>query len=198
VDRRLEPKITSQGSDEEVPERPAIIDCELVACSPSGAPNFYKLLASRADASELCLWVFDLLHLNGADLRDEPLAKRRAKLERLVQRHDCPAVLFSESFTDPQRLLAACEERSLEGIVSKRLDGTYRSGSATDWVKVKSAAWREANKDRWRPGYTSHAAHVPQCRTQSIHPSFISIRSIPADCPQKGHLRDSQYDTMYR
>ena len=77
----------SQGTDEEAPERPAIIDCELVV-----PPNFYKLLASRADASELCLWAFDLLHLNGADLRDEPLAKRRAKLECL---HECPAVLFS-------------------------------------------------------------------------------------------------------
>jgi len=72
------------------------------------------------------------------------------RLERLVQRTDCPAVLFSESFADPQRLLDECKKRRLEGIVSKRIDSPYRSGASTDWVKVKSTAWREANKDRWR------------------------------------------------
>jgi bifunctional non-homologous end joining protein LigD len=86
-----------------------------------------------------------------------PLAKRRAKLQALIERLDCPKVLFSGAFDDPHRLLAACEERRLEGIVSKRVDAPYRSGNATDWIKVKCAGWREANKKRWRLFEKSHA-----------------------------------------
>ena len=88
--------------------------------------------------------------LNGKDLLELPLAKRRAKLQALIERHDHPTVLFSDAFDDPHRLLAACEERRLEGIVSKRIDAPYRSGNASDWIKVKCAGWREANKERWR------------------------------------------------
>ena len=61
-----------------------------------------------------------------------------------------PSVLFSSAFDDPHRLLVACEERQLEGIVSKRVDAPYRSGNASDWIKLKSAGWREANTERWR------------------------------------------------
>src|ERR1700704_3920645 len=54
---------------------------------------------------------------------------------------------LSETFDDGDKLLASCEQMGLEGIVSKRRDFPYRSGTA-DWVKVKCASWREANKDR--------------------------------------------------
>jgi ATP-dependent DNA ligase len=47
----------------------------------------------------------------------------------------------------PRKLLAECEKRGLEGIVSKRLDAPYRSGKC-DWIKVKTPAWRAANKNR--------------------------------------------------
>jgi bifunctional non-homologous end joining protein LigD len=134
----------------ELPAKSAIIDAEIVASSGTGIPDFRKLHDSPATPDELCLWAFDLLHLNGKDLLDLPLAARRAKLQALIERHDCPTVLFSEGFADPHRLLAACEERHLEGIISKRVDAPYRSGSSTDWVKVKCNGWREANKERWR------------------------------------------------
>ena len=77
---------------------------------------------------------FDLLHLNGRDLLDLPLMKRRAKLQALIERHDHPTVLLSGAFDKPLRLLAACEERRLEGIVSKRIDAPYRCGNASDWI----------------------------------------------------------------
>jgi ATP-dependent DNA ligase len=53
------------------------------------------------------------------------------------------------SFDDPIKLLAAAEQMGLEGIVSRRKMSPYRSGPSKDWVKVKTAAWRAANKDRW-------------------------------------------------
>jgi bifunctional non-homologous end joining protein LigD len=96
-----------------IPARSAIIDAELVASDRGGQPDFYKLLTGRNEPADLTLWTFDILHLNGRDLVDQPLKARRARLQGLVQRADCPAVLFSESFADPQRLLEECEKRRL-------------------------------------------------------------------------------------
>ena len=93
-----------------MPAKVAIIDAELVACSSAGVPDFRKLHASAATSDELCLWAFDLLHLNGKDLLDLPLVKRRAKVQALIERHDHPTVMFSAAFDDPHCLLASCEE----------------------------------------------------------------------------------------
>jgi ATP-dependent DNA ligase len=54
-----------------------------------------------------------------------------------------------ETFDDGPALFAAAERHKLEGIVSKRRDAPYRSGECRDWVKIKTAAWREANRGRW-------------------------------------------------
>jgi bifunctional non-homologous end joining protein LigD len=133
-----------------LPGREAIIDAELVACGNSGLPNFYRLLDGKADPYELYLWAFDLLHLNGRDLRHRPLMERKGRLQALLDRAPSPAILPSKGFTDPLRLLAEGEKRKLEGTVSKRIDASYRYGDRTDGIKVKSQSWREANKDRWR------------------------------------------------
>jgi len=67
-----------------------------------------------------------------------------------AKRFGRPAVLPSETFLDGQALLRAAEEHRLEGVVSKRRDAPYRSGDCRDWRKIKTAAWREANRERWR------------------------------------------------
>jgi len=76
--------------------------------------------------------------------------ERKGRLQALLDRAPSPVILSSKGFINPLRLLAECEKRKLEGIVSKRIDAPYRSGDRTDWIKVKSLSWREANKDRWR------------------------------------------------
>ena len=96
------------------------------------------------------LWAFDLLAFNGRDLRLQPLMKRQACLQTLLERFGCPAVSLSEPLEDGLALLRVAEERGLEGIVSKRRDAPYRSGECRDWRKVKTTAWREANRERWR------------------------------------------------
>ena len=83
------------------------------------------------------------------DLRLQPLAKRQARLQALLERFDCPAVSLSEPFEDGLALLRVAEQRGFEGIVSKRRDAPYRSGECRDWRKVKTIVWREANRDRW-------------------------------------------------
>jgi ATP-dependent DNA ligase len=55
-----------------------------------------------------------------------------------------------EAFADGQALLQVAERHKLEGVVNERRDAPYRSGSCRGWRKVKTVAWREANRERWR------------------------------------------------
>jgi bifunctional non-homologous end joining protein LigD len=95
-------------------------------------------------------FAFDLLHRDGKDLRPLPLIERRRRLVRLVGRADIPRLHLVETFEDGAVLLRAAERHGLEGVVSKRRDAPYHSGASRDLVKVKTAAWREANRERWR------------------------------------------------
>jgi bifunctional non-homologous end joining protein LigD len=134
----------------ELPARSAVLDGEIVAKDPDGRPNFARLQLRSRESQPIHLWAFDLLALNGRDLRPQPLMKRQACLQVLLERFGCAAVTPSELFEDGLALLRVAEERGLEGIVSKRRDAPYRSGECRDWRKVKTTAWREANRERWR------------------------------------------------
>jgi bifunctional non-homologous end joining protein LigD len=81
-------------------------------------------------------------------LRPLPFIIRRYKLDRVMGSCGSPLIQYSEFFSEPHRLLDACRKFRLEGVVSKRLDRPYVSGRTKDWIKVKCAAWRDANK--WR------------------------------------------------
>jgi bifunctional non-homologous end joining protein LigD len=76
--------------------------------------------------------------------------RRQECLQVLLERFGCPAVSLSEHFDDGLALLRVAEQRGLEGVVSKRRDAPYRSGECRDWRKIKTMAWREANRERWR------------------------------------------------
>jgi bifunctional non-homologous end joining protein LigD len=78
------------------------------------------------------------------------LEQRRRRLLRLLSRSEIPCLHLVQTFDDGAKLLEAAEQHGLEGIVSKRRGAAYRSGECRDWVKVKTSAWREANRERWR------------------------------------------------
>ena len=103
---------------ERLPVTSAIIDAELVACNADGAPNFYAMM--RGAPHGCCVYCFDLLEFEGRALVATPLDERRQMLRRLLRRADKDVLRLSEVFDDPATLLAACEIRGLEGIVSKR------------------------------------------------------------------------------
>ncbi len=99
---------------------------------------------SRGQAAELAaecpvsFIAFDLLRLYGVDLTGRPLAQRRATLARHAADH--PQWTVSPLFDDGPATEAAARQHGLEGVVAKRLEGTYRPGTrAADWVKVKFA-----------------------------------------------------------
>ena len=130
-----------------LPAKAIIIDAEAVACNAKGMPDFVALHGRGAKPEDICCWAFDLLQHNSLDTRPLPLIARRARLKKILQSFDNGFVRFSETFSDPERLLAECEKHGLEGIVSKLKDAPYRSGKC-DWIKVKTKAWREANSER--------------------------------------------------
>ena len=79
---------------------------------------------------------FDLLHLNGKDLRERPLLERRPKLKELIPNEH--PFLFSEEFTgDAAAFFQACADHQLEGIVSKLASSKYQSGRSKTWLKTK-------------------------------------------------------------
>jgi bifunctional non-homologous end joining protein LigD len=141
-----------------LPTRAVILDAELTACNPDGWTNFSALLRKRH--GHLCIWVFDILAQNGKDLRELPLASRRQKLDALMARVRSDVIRYSEPFPDPLRLLAACAEHKLEGIVSKRLHRPYRSGPSSSWIKVKCPEWRLANQ--WRHEFFARNSARPE------------------------------------
>ena len=93
----------------ELPIKSCIIDGEVVACRADGAPDFRALHGGNYAETDLCVWSFDLLELDGKDMRHMPLIVRRLQLGKLLRTFDHDALRYSEAFRDPERLLAECD-----------------------------------------------------------------------------------------
>jgi bifunctional non-homologous end joining protein LigD len=127
-----------------------LIDGEAVVCDDNGVAVFERLRQKR-QGRRVFLCAFDLLELNGNDLRREPIEVRKSTLDSLLRaRH--PGLQFNQHLTHPGDIVFrhACA-MGLEGIVSKRLGSRYRSGRSKDWLKFKNpnapAVKREAEED---------------------------------------------------
>ena len=119
----------------------AVLDGEIVVPGRNGIPNFLELRSAMSRGqSRLLYYAFDLLHLDGFDLRAAALAERRRLLAQLIGRDGGSRILMSETIdiAEPPELLYrhACE-LGMEGIVAKRADAPYRSGRVQTWIKVK-------------------------------------------------------------
>jgi ATP-dependent DNA ligase len=113
-----------------------LIDGEAVVCGEDGVSDFERL-HSREHDSRVLLYAFDLLGAEGTDIRRERLDDRRAKLSKLLDRAD--GIRISEHIAgDGERMFEHACKLGLEGIVSKRRDGPYRSGRSKTWLKVKN------------------------------------------------------------
>jgi ATP-dependent DNA ligase len=115
-----------------------VLDGEAVVLGVDGVPDF-NALHSRKHDEEVQLYAFDVLALDGEDLRNLPLTMRKTNLARLLARR--PDGIFVAEFEQgeigPDLFRKACEF-ALEGLVSKRADRPYRAGRSKDWVKVKN------------------------------------------------------------
>jgi bifunctional non-homologous end joining protein LigD len=118
--------------------RSCIIDGEAVACDDNGVTSFNRVRYRQHDES-IFLYAFDLIELNGDDLRRDPLEGRKAALEMILTKAGA-GVRFNEHMEGDGVIVFrhACK-LGLEGIVSKRKDSAYRSGRSPDWLKMKNA-----------------------------------------------------------
>jgi bifunctional non-homologous end joining protein LigD len=135
-----------------LPGRSCLIDGEAIACDDNGLAVFDLIRRHRNHASAI-LCAFDLLEIDGEDLRRVPIEQRKHRLARLLRR-PLHGLALNEHFSGDGAVIFkhACR-LGCEGIVSKRLGSAYRSGRSTSWIKVKNpkapAVRREAEED-WR------------------------------------------------
>jgi ATP-dependent DNA ligase len=86
---------------------------------------------------EAFLYAFDLIEVDGEDLRHQPFTDRKARLAKLLGRQPGGIAINEHVEADGATVFAAARRMGLEGIVSKRLDAPYRSGRSRDWIKAK-------------------------------------------------------------
>jgi bifunctional non-homologous end joining protein LigD len=131
----------------ELPCKTCIIDAEGCALDNEGRPDFRALVGGQKHSR--VAYCFDLLMIDGEDLRPFPLVTRRVHLSKLLKKAAIETLRYSDTFSDPAKLLDACTARGLEGIVSKKADQPYVSGKNRGWLKIKCHEWRKNNRTRW-------------------------------------------------
>jgi bifunctional non-homologous end joining protein LigD len=119
--------------------RSAIVDGEVIVQDARGVSDFEALKSAiRSQPERLVFYAYDLLYLDGEDIREQSLVERRAKLKGLIGKNAASRIQFSEEFADGgAALFQACAEHGLEGIVSKLATSRYRSGRTKAWLKTK-------------------------------------------------------------
>jgi bifunctional non-homologous end joining protein LigD len=122
-----------------------------VVSGPDGVAIF-DALHRRHMAVDATLHAFDLLELDGEDLRPLPLGERKKKLAKLLARVPAGNQFNEHTDEDGGTVFRHACKLGLEGIVSKRLSAPYRSGPSQDWIKVKnpdSPALQRARAGMW-------------------------------------------------
>jgi len=122
----------------------AVLDGELVALDSHGRTRFQLLQNALRSEANLRYYLFDLMFLDGADVRGLSLLERKEKLHRLIPKH--PLLAFSAHRAEHgTRYFKEAQKQGLEGIMAKRAASPYLSGQRSgDWLKIKTARRQEA------------------------------------------------------
>src|SRR5262245_38765467 len=134
--------------------RAVMLDGEIVAIDEHGRPTFQALHHRTTKGIHIVYYAFDLLHLDGRDLMQQPLDRRRDELERVVAGS---AVLLSDALPGTAAAIQRAVRRlGLEGVVAKRRSSTYQPGKRTHaWVKVKFNRRQEFVVGGFKPNATN-------------------------------------------
>ena len=125
--------------------RSAVLDGEIVCLDKAGRSHFYDLFFRRECP---CFMAFDLLVLDGVDLRGQKLAERKRLLRGIMPTGDSRVHLVEHVPENGVDFFAAACRHDLEGIVAKWKDGTYQSGPGTSWLKIKNPAYSQWENKR--------------------------------------------------
>ena len=133
-----------------LPARSCLIDGEVIVCDENGLAVF-DLIRSHGTPADAVHCAFDLLELDGEDLRRQPLEERKELLAELLGQAPSTIVVNKHFEGDGAIVYEHACALGCEGIVSKRLGSPYKSGRSPHWVKVKNpaapAVTREAEED---------------------------------------------------
>jgi bifunctional non-homologous end joining protein LigD len=133
-----------------LPVRSCLIDGEAIVCDENGLADFELIRRDGAGESAV-LCAFDLLELDGQDLRRRPIEERKGLLAKLLNGQQTSIVLNQVYEGDGAIVFGLACRLGCEGIVSKRLGSIYRRGRSPLWLKVKNpkapAVKREAEED---------------------------------------------------
>ena len=131
----------------ELPVETAIVDGEAVVEDEKGMSSFSALqqaLSERQAADKAIFYAFDMLYLDGYDLRGLPLAARKDTLIELVPPGGDGALRLSEHIeANGEAMMRSACQLGLEGVISKKREAPYRSGRTGDWLKIKCALRQE-------------------------------------------------------
>lgn len=111
-----------------------VLDGEVVAPDERGVPSFQRLQNRQRPLSYVA---FDLLSLDGADLRPQPIEQRRGTLARILAGCQPPLLVATALTGDVDQLLTAACKAGFEGLIGKRVGSPYRPGRGLDWIKLK-------------------------------------------------------------
>jgi bifunctional non-homologous end joining protein LigD len=123
-----------------LPARECVVDGEACVVDDAGRPSFGALqewLAAGSKVRPITYVVFDLLWLDGRDLRREPLEVRHELLEALLRGHAAPLSLARQVGGDVRTLLEAARAGGLEGLIAKRKGSAYVAGRSGHWLKLR-------------------------------------------------------------
>ncbi len=124
----------------------ALLDGEIAVVEQDGRSNFSGLQeALKRGGNGLSYFLFDLLALNGEDLRRTPLLERKARLKKLLAKAK-PPLFYSDHIVGGKAGRAMVNDlcqKQFEGVIAKRADSLYSSRRGYDWLKIKCAAEQE-------------------------------------------------------
>lgn len=119
-----------------------VVDGEVVALDRRGITSFSRLQRRGKERVAIYLYVFDLLRLEGVDLRDLPLRERKRQLREALRFEDPIRFTPHRNEVGEQLYEEACR-KGLEGVIAKRADSPYRATRSRDWLKLKCHAEQE-------------------------------------------------------
>jgi hypothetical protein len=177
-----------------LPVRSCVVNGEAIAVEENGL-SVFDLIRYRRQDHAVTLCAFDLLELDGADLRGEPIEVRKRTLSRLLRREH-PGIAFSRHFDVEGAIIYrhACA-LGCEGIVSKRLGSPYRSGRCDHWLKIKNPAAPAQLRPQRAVEQVQHAAELagvardaqPEREGHGEHPLPVRRRGQhPLHQPRRG------------
>jgi bifunctional non-homologous end joining protein LigD len=189
----------------------AVIDGELVALDKDGVSHFQLLQNALRHEAKLQYCAFDLMFLNGEDLRGLTLLERKQRLKDILPRHKLIAFSPHRKMSGT-KFFEEAERQGLEGIMAKRADSTYRSGARTDdWLKIKTSKRQEVvvvgftaprrtrpffgaltlalrEKNGWR--YIGHVGTgFSHEMLEELHGKLIKLKAAKSPLPQRLRMK---------